>query len=264
MAKNKNISISLEGAKCIEIEKTPSSGDKVIDFSNTGDKVIETSASGGKVIDSVVEGGKVIDIIGEDESQKPSKSHGWVLVLVFILLLTVVGGGFIGYTIIEEIEQQERMEAQRRYEQQQAQEKADRKQREAKQREAARKEKERMAAAKREAEQREAEDMERIQAEEEVRHKEQHLAERHTAPQISQQRAPQRSSQTPSSSEVTKRYYQGHIELTTKDGYSIRWEYNGYYTEEEFRKIERQFYESAGYTTDSEKMQNLLREIQGL
>lgn len=57
MANRKISSISLEGAKCIEVEETPSSGDKVIDISNIGDKVIETSVSIGKVIDATTDKG---------------------------------------------------------------------------------------------------------------------------------------------------------------------------------------------------------------
>ncbi len=52
MAKSKKNSISLEGAKYIDIEVTPSSGDKVIEISSAGDKVIETSVSEEKVIDA--------------------------------------------------------------------------------------------------------------------------------------------------------------------------------------------------------------------
>lgn len=57
MAKRKISSISLEGAKCIEVEEAPSSVDKVIDHTNTGDKVIERVDEGGKVIDAASDKG---------------------------------------------------------------------------------------------------------------------------------------------------------------------------------------------------------------
>ncbi len=43
MANSNDISTSSKGAKCIEVDETPSSGDKVIEISTTGDKVIDAS-----------------------------------------------------------------------------------------------------------------------------------------------------------------------------------------------------------------------------
>ncbi len=239
MAKSNDISTSSKGAKCIEIEETPSSGDKFINISSTGDKVIETSVSGGKIIDTI-DGEKVIYTSGKDKSPKTPKSHSWIWILVLIVLL-VACGGFVGYAIIEEQEQQERIETQRRNEQRQAQEEVERKQRESERREATRKEKEQKAAAQRDAEQRKAREKAQRESDEQAKRiEQQRLTEQRAAQQM------QQSSQTYSNSENNKRHYSGHVAFTTKDGYTMRWEYDGYYTEEEFRELERQFYQRAG------------------
>ena len=83
--------------------------------------------------------------------------------------------------------------------------------------------------------------------------REQRAAEQRAA----EQRAAEQSAAE--SKKQEKRHYQGYIELTTKEGNTIKWRYDGYYTEEEFQKMKKQFYEQSGYQSEEmDALQQLL------